>query len=177
MQSGPPPYSVARAVRMIFATATVALLGAALVIRSDPRLFVAGGACGAIWWFWDLLVEYVASPFGDWVSTQLLGGGIGSLPPQARPSLEEVIRLLQSHLERGASRHVDINAAIRLEEIYRTVKKDPARARAAIRLAKERYPDAPELARYHLDDDDEGWLERLGRGELPGGIEGAGPEE
>ncbi len=151
------------------------LLLAAFLIRSEPRLFVASAACGIIWWSWDLLVEYVATPFGYWVQTQLLGGGIGALPPQARPNLEEVIRLLESHLQRGASRKVDINAAIRLEEIYRMVKKDPARARNAIRLAKERYPEAPELARYDLDDDDEGWLERLGRGQLPGEGEGTEP--
>ena len=168
VQTGPPVYSIARLVRLIFGTATIVLLLAAILVRSDPRLFVASAACGAIWWVWDLLVEYVAAPLGDWVARQLLGGGIGALPPQVRPNLEEVIRLLESHLQRGASRKVDINAAIRLEEIYRTAKKDPVRARAAIRLAKERYPDAPELARYDLDDDDEGWLERLGRGELPG---------
>lgn len=167
MQTGPPPYSVTRVVRLIFATATIVLLLAAFLIRSEPRLFVASAVCGAIWWAWDLLMEYVAVPLGDWVSTQLLGGGIGTLPPQARPNLEEVIQLLEGHLRRGASRKVDINSAIRLEEIYRTVKKDPGRAREAIRLAKERYPDAPELARYDLDDDFEGWLERLGRGELP----------
>ena len=162
MQTGPPPYSSARVVRLIFGTATVVPLLAAILVRSDPRLFVASAACGTIWWVWDLLVEYVAAPLGYWVSTQLLGGGIGTLPPQARPNLEDVIRLLEGYLQRGASRKVDINAAIRLEEIYRTVKKDPARARAAIRLAKERYPDAPKLARYNLDGDDEGWLERLG---------------
>ncbi len=169
MQTGPPPFSVTRVVRLIFGTATIVLLVAAFLVRSDPRLFVASAACGVMWWAWDLLVEYVATPLGDWVSMQLLGGGIGTLPLQARPNLEDVIRLLEGYLQRGASRKVDINAAIRLEEIYRTVKKDPARARAAIRLAKERYPDAPELARYDLDDDDEGWLERLGRGELPDG--------
>lgn len=176
MQTGPPPYSITRVVRLIFGTATIVLLVAAFVVRSDPRLFVASAACGVIWWVWDLLVEYVATPLGDWVSRQLLGGGIGALPPQVRPNLEEVVRLLEGYLQRGASRRVDINAAIRLEEIYRTVKKDPARARGAIRLAKERYPDAPELARYELDDDNEGWLERLGRGNLPDGAEESGAE-
>ena len=158
MQSQPEPYSAGRVVRRILATATLLLLAAAIVVRDEPRLYVASAACGAIWWAWDLVWGHVVAPLGDWVSEQLMGGGVGALPPQARPNFEEVVQLLEGHLQRGTSRRVDLNAAIRLEEIYRTVKKDPNRARAVIRLAKERYPDAPELARYELGDDDDEWL-------------------
>ncbi len=45
-----------------------------------------------------------------------------------RPTLDDTIRLLESHLSQGASRSVEIQAAIRLEEIYRTVKQDPGGA-------------------------------------------------
>ncbi len=152
MRAGSTSVSVGRAVRRVFATATITFLVLAVVLGREPRLFAAAAACGTIWWLWDLLTDHVFVPLGDWVTHTLMGGGVDALPPGVRPSLEETIQLLESHLARGASRRVDLNAAIRLEEIYRTVKGDPERARAVIRLARERYPDAPELARYDLDD-------------------------
>ena len=60
----------------------------------------------------------------------------------------EGAQFLEGHLERGASPRVEINAAIRLEEIYRTVKQDPERARRVVDLVLERYPTAPKLERF-----------------------------
>ena len=84
---------------------------------------------------------------GDWIEQLFTGYSVG-VPHRDRPSLDDLIRLLESHLEQGASRQVDINSAIRLEEIYRTVKQDPEKARAVIAKVRERYPDAPELERF-----------------------------
>ncbi len=70
-----------------------------------------------------------------------------------RLSLDDTIRLLEGHIERGASRRVEINSAIRLEEIYRMVKKDPAAAGRVIERVRERYPDAVKLRRYDSEDD------------------------
>ena len=41
-----------------------------------------------------------------------------------------------------------VNAAIRLDEIYRTVKKEPDKARRAVEKVRERYPEASEWERY-----------------------------
>jgi len=137
--------SASRVVRTVIATATVVFLVLALLVRSDPRLWAAAAACGTLWWLWDVLLDHVLRPFGDWIVETLLGGGVGAPRANTRPTLDDTIRLLESHLERGASRKVEINAAIRLEEIYRTVKNDPARARAVLERVRQRYPDAPEL--------------------------------
>ena len=142
------PLSIAKVVRRIFGTATIAFAGVGFLVGEDPRWFLASGFCGIVWWSWDLLLEHVLVPVGDWVSEQLIGGGLTGSSAGMRPTMEETITLLEGHLRRGASRKVDLNAAIRLEEIYRTVKKDPGRAREVIRIVKERYPDAPELGRY-----------------------------
>lgn len=157
------------AVRLVLGLATLVFAVAGFVFDRNTQLFVAAGACATMWWAWDFLVEFVFEPIEAFAHHLLQGGAVQGDPSVHRPTLDDTVRLLENHLANPTSAKVDINAAIRLEEIYRTVKKDPARARAAIRLAKERYPDAPELARYDLDDDDEGWLERLGRGELPDG--------
>jgi hypothetical protein len=161
--SGVLPFSIAKVVRGIFGSATIAFAGVGFVVREDPRWFVASGMCGIVWWSWDLLLEYVFGPLGDWVSDQLIGGGVMGSSAGMRPNMEETIALLENHLGRGASRKVDINAAIRLEEIYRTVKNDPQRAREVIRIARERYPDAPELGRY-VSDEAEGDIVLPGEG-------------
>jgi hypothetical protein len=131
-----------------FGTATVALLVVAIGVRGEPRLFAAAAACGTVWWAWDLLALHVFGPVGEWVEDIILGGGVGASDASTRLSLDEVVTLLERHLERPTSRKVDLNAAIRLEEIYRTVKKDPAAARRVVQIVRERYPDAPELARF-----------------------------
>ena len=150
--------TVSRVVRMVFGTATVVLLLVAFVVTPEPRVFAAAAASGAIWWSWDLLLEHVFEPLGDWIVRTVAGGGVGMSDPAARPTLDELVRLLESHLARGSSRQVDLNAAIRLEEIYRTVKRDPEEARRVITIVLERYPDAPELQPYRGagDAEDEG---------------------
>lgn len=145
-----PEITVGRVVRLLFGTATVALLVFAFAVGQDPRLFAAAAVCGTVWWAWDLLSAHVFVPLGDWVTQTVIGGGLGVTEGSTRPGLDDLVRLLESHLERGASRHVDINAAIRLEEIYRVVRKDPESASRVIGIVLRRYPDAPELARFRL---------------------------
>lgn len=140
--------TVSRIVRTVFGTATVALLLVALLVNREPRLFAAAAAFGAVWWSWDLLLEHVFQPLGDWIVGTMAAGGVGMSEPATRPNLDELVRLLEGHLARGSSRQVDINAAIRLEEIYRTVKRDPDGAQRVIALVLERYPDAAELERF-----------------------------
>jgi hypothetical protein len=152
----PTPLTPSRIVRLVFGTATVALLIVAIAVRTEPRLFAAAAGCGAIWWAWDLLLEHVVQPLGGWMTGTFLGGGVGVDDAASRPNLDDLIRLLERHIAQGTSRQVDINAAIRLEEIYRTVKKDPDRARAVIETMRARYPEAAELDRYALPRDDDG---------------------
>ncbi len=136
--------SISTVIRSMFAVATVAF-GVLGFASGDPRLFAASGAFGVCWWAWDLVLEYVFSPIEDFARRLLMEGAVGEPPPQTRPTMDDTIRLLESHVRRGASRQVDINSALRLAEIYETVKKDPERARQIIAVVKERYPDAEEL--------------------------------
>jgi hypothetical protein len=131
-------------VRAVFATATVVFGGLGLLIR-DGRLLVAAGAFGILWTVWDVLWNRVISPGAEWGFRTLTEGSGGPSPPNIRPTIDDTIRLLESHLARDASRSVHIQSALRLEEIYRTLRKDPARARAVLDAARARYPDAPEL--------------------------------
>ncbi len=146
-------------VRRILGLATIVFVIAALTL-GEGRLFVAAAALGTMWWAWDFLVDFVFEPLEDFAH-HLLSGGAATDRAEMRPSLDDTIRLLESHLAHPTSAKVDINAAIRLEEIYRTVKKDSARARTVIRTVRERYPNAPELRRFGDDDDEESLLEKL----------------
>jgi len=150
MPSQEPPLSPTRIVRVVLGAGTMVFgLIALLVARDDPRFWGAAGALGILWWGWDLVVEHVLRPLSGWAAGVFSGAaGDGSPSPNTRPTLDDTIRLLESHLEGRASRQVVVNAAMRLEEIYRTVKKDPSRARRAIARAKQRFPDAEELERY-----------------------------
>ena len=140
--------SVSRSVRAIFGTVTIGFLVLGF-ISDSPQAFAISGTCGIIWWIWDLLVDHVFVPGGDWLVRILTGQQDDPAHLAAlRPSLEETIGFLESHLEQGASRKVEINSAIRLEEIYRTVKKDPAAAGRVILRIREKYPHAPELKQY-----------------------------
>jgi hypothetical protein len=148
-----PPVKASTTVRAVLGTATIVSLGIALVARTEPRWYAISGACGVLWWAWDLIVEYIIEPLGAWLTAVLMGGALDEPTPGARPSLDDTVRLLESHLERGASRKVDINAAIRLEEIYRVVKKKPEEARRVVDIVLERHPDAPELKRFQTHPD------------------------
>lgn len=129
----------------MFATAAV-LFGVLGLLLGEGRLLVAAGLFGTLWTLWDVIWGRVVGPFGTW-AFRALSEGPDAPPAADRPTLDDTIRLLESHLEHRAGRHVEIQAALRLEEIYRTVRKDPARARAVLGRVRARYPDAPELER------------------------------
>ena len=135
-----------RVVRFAFASATIVfgLLGLAL---GERGLLVAAGAFGLLWTAWDVIWQRVLAPFGQWAAN-LLTEGVGGPPANTRPTIDDTIRLLESHLTHGASRSVEIQSAIRLEEVYRTVRKNPVKARDAVRRITAKYPDAPELERF-----------------------------
>ena len=133
-------------VRAVLAVATVGF-GAVGLALGEPRLLAAAGALGLVWTAWDVLWDRVLGPAADWITRVLTEGVSEGPPPDTRPTLDDTIRLLESHLARDAARSVHVQAAIRLEEIYRTVRKDPDRARDVIARIRARYPDAPELAR------------------------------
>jgi hypothetical protein len=140
----------------VFATGTVVFFAVGLLVRDDPRWFAAAGALGLVWWVWDILSDYVFLPLSDWFFGLLTGQHVGEPMNDLRPSMDDTIRLLESHLEHDASEQVCVNAAIRLEEIYRTVKKDPKRAQQVVESVREQYPEAPEWERFdRLDDSDE----------------------
>jgi hypothetical protein len=128
--------------------ATIVLLVFAFGVRSSLELWAIAAAVGTAWWASDLLTQYVYRPFGNWMMDVFMSGGVGVDDSASRPKLDDLIRLLENHIARGTSQKVDINAAIRLEEIYRTVKKDPARAQAVMEIVRTRYPNAPELMRH-----------------------------
>jgi hypothetical protein len=130
-------------VRSVLAAATLLFGGLGVVIR-DGRLLVAAGAFGVVWTVWDVLWNRVIGPGTEW-GFRTLTEGTGGPPANVRPTIDDTIRLLESHLARDASRGVHVQSALRLEEIYRTIRKDPARARAVLDAARARYPDAPEL--------------------------------
>ena len=141
----PSPTAV---VRGFMAAATVVFGGVALIV-GDARWFAASGAFGMMWVGWDFLSGHLFGPLGDWLS-RLWSGEVGIERDAAnlRPTLDDTVRLLESHLRPGVARSVVVQAAIRLEEIYRTIKDDPVRAREVIARARELAPDADELRRY-----------------------------
>jgi hypothetical protein len=141
------PAAVVRAVLAVGAVA-FGLLG---LFSGDPRVLAAAGALAILWTAWDLLWDRVLGPAADWAA-RLFTEGVGGPSADIRPTLDDTIRLLESHLARDAARSVHLQAAIRLEEIYRTIRKDPARARDVIARVRKRYPDAEELMPYQRDD-------------------------
>ena len=142
MVSSHDPLGASKVVRGVFAVGTVTFFVLGLLIRDDPRWFAAAGTLGLIWWAWDILLEYVLLPLSDWFLGLLTGQRVGEPMNDLRPTIDDTIRLLESHLEHDASEQVCVNAAIRLEEIYRTVKNDPSRAKKVVKSVRERYPNA-----------------------------------
>ena len=142
------PVSASKVVRAVFATGTIVFFVVGLLVRDDPRWFAAAGTLGLVWWAWDLLLDHLFVPLGDWFFGLLTGQNAGEPMDELRPTIDDTIRLLESHIEHGASEQVSVNAAIRLEEIYRTVRKDPKRAREVVQSVKERFPEAPEWERF-----------------------------
>lgn len=132
-------------VRSVFAAGTALFAALGLVLRDDPRWFAASGLCGLLWGGWGFLTDYVLHPLAAWSGHMLMRitGGGPAMP--LRPTVEDTIRSLESRLDTGASRESDIRAALVLEELYRTVRKDPVNAARVLAAARARYPDAPEL--------------------------------
>jgi hypothetical protein len=140
-----PDTSPSRIGRFAFGAAT--LLSVGLALLGDKRWFAASASFGALWWLWDFFWDNVLGPFGGWLNGLLTGtAGAGDAPGL---TTDDTIRMLEDHLRSdGVPRHVQIQSAIRLEELYRLGRKDPAKATEAIRLARARWPDAPELRGY-----------------------------
>ena len=122
------------------ATIVTAVMG----VAGDRRWLAASGAFGIAWWGWDFVWENVLGPLGG-LFTGILGGTVTVEDPPDL-TLDDTVRLLESHLSaEGVPRHVQIQSALRLAEIYRLSRNDPARADAVIQRVRERWPDAPEL--------------------------------
>jgi hypothetical protein len=134
-------------VRSLLGGATVVSLVFGWWLGGDARILALSSALGTVWLAWDLLTDYVIGPVAGFLG-QVLSGQVGVQPSDAtRPSLEDTIRLLENHIDHHASRHVQVNAALRLAEIYRTVKHDPERAHQVVERVRARFPDATELKR------------------------------
>ena len=133
-------------VRWALGAATIVSLLAGLLGKSTGAL-VASGAFGTMWWAWDLLNDNVLTPFGQWLSG-LLSGDALARDDNDPLTLDETAELLEHRLQAGVAPHIVIQAALRLEEIYRMDRHDPAKARTVIARARELVGDAPELKRY-----------------------------
>ena len=128
------------------ATVLTALLG----LTGDARWFAASGAFGTVWWAWDFLSDSVFGPLVSWLLGILTGSATVEEPPDL--TLDDTIRLLEDHLTAdGVTRHVQIQAALRLSEIYRLNQKDPVKAKAVIERVRARWPDAPELRLFESE--------------------------
>ena len=112
--------------RRFFATATV--VAVLLGLLGDPHWFAASGAFGVAWWAWDAIWENVLAPIGGWFTGMLAGTSGVEVPPDL--TVDDTIRLLEGHLSAEAvPRHVQIQSALRLAEIYRlSVTSDTAPA-------------------------------------------------
>jgi hypothetical protein len=147
-ESETSPSAIGRALGI--ATVFCLVLGFA----ADPWWFAVSGAFGAFWWSWDFVWDNILVPLGGFLTNAINGAVDVQEPPDL--SLDDTIRLLEDHLAAdGVTRHVQIQSALRLADIYRLNKKDPARARDVIARARTRWPDAPELQRFETATGDE----------------------
>jgi len=139
------PQSPGTAGRFLFGIGTVffAMLG----LAGDARWFAASGALGTVWWMWDWAFANVFGPLGSWFIGMLTG--TASVEEEPDLTLDDTVRLLENNLSAdGVTRHVQIQSALRLSEIYRLNQHDEAKAQAVIRRVQEKWPDAPELALF-----------------------------
>lgn len=143
------PISPGAIVRWMFAGATVAFFVLGFVVDGDTRFFVASGACGTIWFAWDLVRDYVAQPMGDFLTKA--ASDSAAMPDIAGETIDEVIHLLEHRFASDAPAEDRIRVALRLEEMYRTLKQDPDRARAVIQRLRARVGDVAALERYAPD--------------------------
>jgi len=112
-------------------------------VTHDKRWFAASALLGAMWFAADSLTARIFSPLMEF----LLGWfqGDKDLPVEVRPTADDTIRLLEHHIENNADRHVQIQAALRLADIYRAVYRDHDKAALVLERVRARFPDAPEL--------------------------------
>jgi hypothetical protein len=129
-------------VRAFLATGTAVFAILGLVFRSDPRWFAASGLCGLLWGGWGLLSDHVLHPLAEWSSQFLFRSSRGAVTGPIQSGIQATIRDLEQRLEARLSRESDIRTARVLEEIYRTVRKDPANAARVIAIVRTRYPGA-----------------------------------
>ncbi len=131
--------------RRMLAVATI--VSVIIGLAGDRRFFAAAAAFGALWWAWDFLWGSVLGPLGRWFTGMLTGTvQVEDLPDL---SVDDTMRLLESHLANEATaKHVQIQSAIRLAEMYRTNRHDDARAREVVERVRARFPDAPELKAF-----------------------------
>jgi hypothetical protein len=142
----PGPPQPAAILQIVFAGGTVLFAVAGFFADEGTKLFAASGACGVLWWGWDLLVGHVLTPIEYWMEDMTVGG---ALRYEAHNwSLDDRVAMLEDRIVNGQTMRLQIQAAIRLEEIYRLQKKNEQRAREVIEVMKARYPDAPELERF-----------------------------
>jgi hypothetical protein len=147
--SGQGNFQPGAIVRWALGAATLTFLVAGLLAKS-PSALVASGAFGTMWWAWDLINDNVFRPLADWMS-RMLSGDVLAGDDSDPLSLDETAELLKHRLKPGVAPHIVIQAALRLEEIYRIDKHDPGKARAVIARARELVGDAPQLKRYDAE--------------------------
>jgi hypothetical protein len=144
--SGRGDFQPGAVVRWALGAATLTFLVAGLLVKSSSAL-VASGAFGTMWWAWDLINDNVFTPLADWMS-RVLAGDVLAGDDSDPLTLDQTAKLLEHRLKPGVAPHIVIQAALRLEEIYRMDKRDPAKARAVIVRARELVGDVPQLKRY-----------------------------
>jgi hypothetical protein len=138
-----PGFSPSAVGRWAFGGATIAAALLGLLLK-DVRLLAAAGAFGTVWWAWDLLCDNVLGPIGRLFTGAITGASGVEEPPDL--TVDDTVRLLESHLATdGVPRHVQIQSALRLAELYRFTRHDPAGADEVIRRMRAKWPDAKEL--------------------------------
>ncbi len=133
----------AKFVRYTFAAATI-FFGVAGFVGGSGKMLGVSGAFGTMWWLWDLLIDHVVAPFGQWFGGLFTGGSLEYVPPEF--TVDQRIGLLEKRLsQEGGNRRRIFQDAVRLIELYELQKKDPDGATRVVERMRERFPDAPEL--------------------------------
>ena len=139
-------------VRIILGAASWGALGIALWTK-DLRWAAASCGFGTFWWFSDFFGSRIFRPFGGLV-LQVFRGGPGRPVLDQRTIHDAMSELEIQVLDQATSREVQIQAALRLSDLYRVINQDEVRAEAVMNLVRGRFPDAVELTkipRMHAD--------------------------
>jgi len=132
-----------------FAAGATAVFAVAALVSGEPKAWATCSAFALMWAGWGFLDEHVFGPVGDWVSRLWSGEtGPGGKAGDLLPTLDDTIRLLERHVQPGVARSVVVQSAMRLEEIYRTVRGDLGKTREVIARARWLFPYALELRHY-----------------------------